>query len=264
MSKGFGFTVMKEAMDARKALMKQIHVVDNRTIRVTLTFREGRAPEFKRQNCGGWTPRQQAERAVLSDEVQRLEVKEGRCYVGPLPDNCSPNLLEDHFKKFGLVARSDVSRKVSNPMKKNFGTIRFRETQACKRVLQNPRHLVNGQQVEVALSKFCLEMLMSASTVWLWEVSWSLEQAELARHFASFGAVFRALHIFNPSTGEKKGYGLVDFVKEDTVAAACSGAGKGPWRFTIKGQQGFYGRFLPKELKRDLMYMEDRCGHQFF
>ena len=29
-------------------------------------------------------------------------------------------------------------------------------------------------------------------------------------------------------------------------------------RFTVKGQQGFYGKFLPKMLKRDLMYMEDR------
>ena len=26
----------------------------------------------------------------------------------------------------------------------------------------------------------------------------------------------------------------------------------------MKGQQGFYGKFLPKMLKRDLMYMEDR------
>ena len=30
------------------------------------------------------------------------------------------------------------------------------------------------------------------------------------------------------------------------------------FRFTVKGQQGFYGKFLPKMLKRDLMYMEDR------
>ena len=29
-------------------------------------------------------------------------------------------------------------------------------------------------------------------------------------------------------------------------------------RFTVKGQQGFFGKFLPKMLKRDLMYMEDR------
>jgi RNA recognition motif-containing protein len=174
----------------------------------------------------------------------------------------SPNILEDHFSKFGLVANCNVNRGANNTTKKSFGVIVFQETQACKRVLQNPRHFVNDQLVEVALSRFCLEMLMSPSTVWAWELSWSLEQEELAVYFAQFGAVYRAIHIGNPATGEKKGYGLVDFVEEDTAAKACRGPGKGPYSFTLKGSRAFYGRFLPRELKRDLMYMEDRFGNE--
>ena len=61
--------------------LAQIHIVDNRTIRVTLTFRPPKVGEEKRKNCGAWKPRQQEERALLSDEVQGLDVREGRCVV---------------------------------------------------------------------------------------------------------------------------------------------------------------------------------------
>ena len=153
-----------------------------------------------------------------------------RLYIGPLAENVSPNILEDHFSKFGLVAKSNVVRGVNNDIKKTYGVIRFRETQSCKRVLQNPKHHVNEKPVEVALSKFCLEMLMRPTTLWLWEIGYSLEQQELGKHFAQYGPVFRAIHIFNPATGEKKGYGFVDFVNENTVAEACKGPGKGPYK----------------------------------
>jgi len=261
LSKGFGFVSMQASEGAKKALLRQIHIVDNRTIRVTLTFRPPKVGEEKRKNCGAWKPKQQEERALLSDEVQAIDVREGRLYIGPLAENVSPNILEDHFSKFGLVAKSNVVRGVNNDIKKTYGVIRFRETQSCKRVLQNPKHHVNEKPVEVALSKFCLEMLMRPTTLWLWEIGYSLEQQELGKHFAQYGPVFRAIHIFNPATGEKKGYGFVDFVNENTVAEACKGPGKGPYRFTVKGQQGFFGKFLPKMLKRDLMYMEDRLGN---
>ena len=131
------------------------------------------------------------------------------------------------------MAKSNVVRGVNNDIKKTYGVIRFRETQSCKRVLQNPKHHVNEKPVEVALSKFCLEMLMRPTTLWLWEIGYSLEQQELGKHFAQYGPVFRAIHIFNPATGEKKGYGFVDFVNEDTVAQACKGPGKGPYRWDL-------------------------------
>ena len=206
-------------------LIHAVHVVDNRTIRVTLTFRDNREKDPRPQgsNPRSFNPKLLEQRAVLTDEVAGIEVKEGRVYVGPLSNNVSPNILEDHFGKFGGVFKSNVSCAKDNTMKKNFGVVSYRETQSCKRVLQNPRHSINGESVEVCLSKFCLEMLMSSSTLWMWEIGWSLEKEELAKHFAQFGPVFRAIHIFNPVNGEKKGYGLVDFVEEDTVAKACSG-----------------------------------------
>ena len=41
-----------------------------------------------------------------------------RLYIGPLAENVSPNILEDHFSKFGLVAKSNVVRGVNNDIKK--------------------------------------------------------------------------------------------------------------------------------------------------
>ena len=94
LSKCFGFVSMQASDGAKKALLKQvlrgfffsyciirytqIHIVDNRTIRVTLTFRPPKPSEEKRKNCGSWKPRQQEERALLSDEVQSIDVREGR------------------------------------------------------------------------------------------------------------------------------------------------------------------------------------------
>ena len=97
LSKCFGFVSMQASDGAKKALLKQVlrgffllklsyciirctqmHIVDNRTIRVTLTFRPPKPSEEKRKNCGSWKPRQQEERALLSDEVQSIDVREGR------------------------------------------------------------------------------------------------------------------------------------------------------------------------------------------
>merc|ERR1711864_1830 len=147
-------------------------------------------------------------------------------------------------------------------MKKNFGVICFSDTMPVKRGLQNPRHFVNDQYVEISLSKFAMEVFLSPTTVWLWSLDWSITKDELTSFFhKQFGAVYRAMHILNPLTGEKKGYGFVDFVDEGNVRKACQNCGNQGRDFYIKGQKGFFGRQLPRNLKRDLMYMEDRFGN---
>ena len=93
-----------------------------------------------------------------------------------------------------------------------------------KRVLQNPRHFINDQYVDITLSKFAMETFLSPTTLWMWELSWSVTKEDITRYFMQFGAVFRSMHILNPMTGEKKGYGFVDFVDPGNVRKACHGA----------------------------------------
>ena len=68
------------------------------------------------------------------------------------------------------------------------------------------------------------------------------------RYFQQFGSIFRAMHIFNPFTGEKKGYGFVDFV-DFNVVKRCTHGGSNSKMFQIHGQQAWYGKFLPRNIK---------------
>ena len=56
------------------------------------------------------------------------------------------------------------------------------------------------------------------------------------------------MHIFNPFTGEKKGYGFVDFV-DFNVVKRCTHGGSNSKMFQIHGQQAWYGKFLPRNIK---------------
>jgi hypothetical protein len=73
--------------------------------------------------------------------------------------------------------------------------------------------------------------------------------------------VFHAMHIYNPVSGEKRGYGFVDFVDESSTRRALAAAQQAQNRFEVKGQRGHFGKYLPQKIKRDLMYIEDRFGN---
>ena len=85
--------------------------------------------------------------------------------------------------------------------KKAFGVVQFKETMAVKRALQNPRHYINEQFVEIALSKFAIEAFLSPSTLWVWDLAWAITKEDLVHYFSKFGKVYRAMHIYNPITG---------------------------------------------------------------
>ena len=85
--------------------------------------------------------------------------------------------------------------------KKSFGVVQFKETMAVKRALQNPRHYINEQFVEIALSKFAIEAFLSPSTLWVWDLAWAITKEDLIQYFSKFGKVYRAIHIYNPITG---------------------------------------------------------------
>jgi len=114
MTKGYGFVTMLEPIMCQKILAQAVHVVDTRTIRVSLTH-SARTHDWKPPN-----PRKHEEKIELIHEVGNIDVREGRVYVGPLPDNVSPNILASHFSQYGIVANSNVSRAVHNTMKKKF------------------------------------------------------------------------------------------------------------------------------------------------
>jgi len=257
MTKGFGFVTMRTADDTKKILSQSVHIVDNRTIRVSLTrVAPGKTNDYKPKN-----PRIYEEKIELIHEVGKIDVREGRIYIGQLPDNVSPNILASEFSKYGLVDTSNVSRAIHNTMKKSFGFVNFKETMAVKRVLQNPRHYIHEQHVDITLSKFGMETLLSDSIIWLWGLDWSINEEDLHRFFTQFGAVYHAMHIHNPVNGEKRGYGFVDFIEDSSTKKALAAAHERQNRFEVKGQQGRFGKFLPQKTKRDLMYIEDRFGN---
>jgi len=255
MTKGFGFVTMSTPEACAQILTQAVHVVDNRTIRVSLTQTNSN-PDYKPRQ-----PRNYEEVIDLIHEVGKIDVREGKIYVGQLPDNVSPNILADHFSQYGIVNTSNVSRAVHNTMRKNFGFVNFKETMAVKRVLQNPKHFINQRQVDITLSKFGMETLLSDSIVWLWGLDWSIQSEDIQKYFSQFGQVYHAMHIHNPVTGEKRGYGFVDFVDQKCTQGVIKTAGVHKNKLIIKGQKGHYGKWLPSKVKRDLMYIEDRFGN---
>ena len=124
---------------------------------------------------------------------------------------------------------------------------------AVKRALQNPRHYINEQFVEIALSKFAIEAFLSPSTLWVWDLAWAITKEDLIQYFSKFGKVYRAMHIYNPitgmylfidlkqkyfiidMTGDKKGYGFVDFIDQANMTKACGGPNRIK-NFDIKGK----------------------------
>ena len=109
---------------------------------------------------------------------------------------------------------------------------------AVKRALQNPRHYINEQFVEIALSKFAIEAFLSPSTLWVWDLAWAITKEDLIQYFSKFGKVYRAMHIYNPITGDKKGYGFVDFIDQANMSKACGGPNRIK-NFDIKGRDIF-------------------------
>jgi len=259
-TKGFGFITMKESVAAQKILSQAVHVVDCRSIRVSMTH------TLKNEH---WEPskdyqqmyvKREEDRIQLLSEVNGIDVREGRLYCGPLPFNVSPNILADKFSTYGNVVHADVCKADQNMCKKPFGVIHFKETMAVKRALQNPRHFINEQYVDVTLSRFAMEAFLSPSTLWIWQLAWSITKEDLVKYFSKFGKVYRAMHVYNPVTGDKKGYGFVDFVDQACLTRACGGPQKVK-TFEIKGQKCVYAKFLDKQLKRDFSFMEDRFGN---
>ena len=111
---GFGFVTMVDSGAVEKILSQAVHVVDCRSIRVSLTHtvknQDWEAPKNFEKNYA----KRETDRIDLLNEVNKIEVREGRLYVGALPFNVSPNILADHFSSYGIVAHSDVSRAEQN------------------------------------------------------------------------------------------------------------------------------------------------------
>ena len=176
MTKGFGFVTMKDPWLATRSCAKAC------TSWTTEPFGARNSNyEWKPAN-----PAKHEEKIALIHEVPGIEVREGRIYVGPLPDNVMPNSLAAQFSQYGIVAGSNVSRAVNNTMKKNFGVVSYKETMPVKRVLQNPRHFVNEKYVDVTLSKFGMEVLLSNTVMFVWNLEWTVSNEELIRYFQQF------------------------------------------------------------------------------
>ena len=91
MTKGFGFVTMLEPAMCQKILAESVHVVETRTIRVSLTH-STKTYDWKPPN-----PRKHEEKIELIHEV-----------------DVSPNNLASHFSQYGIVASTNVSRAVHN------------------------------------------------------------------------------------------------------------------------------------------------------
>ena len=113
---GFGFVTMVDSGAVEKILSQAVHVVDCRSIRVSLTHtvKNGQPDWEAPKNFEKNYAKRETDRIDLLNEVNKIEVREGRLYVGALPFNVSPNILADHYSSYGIVAHSDVSRAEQN------------------------------------------------------------------------------------------------------------------------------------------------------
>ena len=111
---GFGFVTMVDSGAVEKILSQAVHVVDCRSIRVSLTHTVKNHDWEPPKNFEKNYAKRETDRIELLNEVNNIDVREGRLYVGALPFNVSPNILADHFSSYGIVAHSDVSRAEQN------------------------------------------------------------------------------------------------------------------------------------------------------
>jgi len=84
-----------------------------------------------------------------NEEINKAEFKQGKIYVGRIPDEISSEQIKSHFSKFGTITLFEqpidkVSMKV-----KDFCFITFKKESSAKRLINTGLTTINGFQIKV-------------------------------------------------------------------------------------------------------------------
>lgn len=94
-----------------------------------------------------------------------------RIYIGPLAENVTPSDLARQFGLFGVIQGiSRLRGSGTTTSQVSYGFIDFQENVSIRRAFAS-KVFVHGRHVKVALSRLAMEVALSDSTVYFFEVS---------------------------------------------------------------------------------------------
>lgn len=228
------------------------HIIERRPVRVSFAATQGQSQNSKKGKNNA------------SEVLDAMHLPEqSRLYLGPLEEDVIANDVTKQFCQFGTVQLVQRIRASETTVKKSFGFVDYHEGSSAVCRAFGTRAFVKGRHVQLSLSKFAMELLLSDTCIFFYEAYEYCDEQHLEQHFSQFGQVYRALHIRNDPALTKpsdyfpwKNYGFIDFVSYASSARAL----EQKTQLLHPGQFVRVGRTLPQILLFDLMAISDKYG----
>jgi len=124
-SRGFGFVTYSSTDMVDAVQQNRPHTID------------GTKVETKRA-----TPREEAGKPETGKTVKKI-------FVGGLKDDMTNEVLQEYFSQYGNVTMAEHLTEKETGRKRGFGFVEFDDYDPVDKVIQQPKHQINGQRVDI-------------------------------------------------------------------------------------------------------------------
>lgn len=175
------------------------------------------------------------EKKAPADEGEKEPAETTRIHVTNLPWSYTDEKLKELFSPAGEVVSASVVKK-PNGDSKGFGFVEYKTVDDAKKAIAELNNqLVNERCIGVIFSTSQgpyestpkqakaeeeVEEGEVSNRLHVRQLAWKVRKAELEEAFAKFGELTSCRVVKNKRTGRSKGYGFVEFVKEEDATKA--------------------------------------------
>jgi len=209
-SRGFGFVTFACSFMAEAAFEHDEHLINDKKIALRLA-----KPDKKKNKKS--LPELERESRDLKDLCKNKR----SIYVGSLKPEITEQDLVGYFSVFGKVLRAHKIADKDTGAVKTYGFVDFAEFGVVQKIMNVPRHFIQGKRIRVDLSRPRIEFSHQTKTVFVGGLEDGIDDPELMKYFSEFGFVTRALRIPNGDEPKRK-YGFIDFDDYDAVDIVVS------------------------------------------
>ncbi|KAA8915038.1 hypothetical protein FN846DRAFT_924603 [Sphaerosporella brunnea] len=175
----------------------------------------------------------------VQKKVKKEESGEGEnsknLFVGSLSWNIDDDWLRSEFEKFGELSRCTVLTDRATGRSKGFGYVEFTTAEAAKAALEAMQGKeLDGRPLNVDYSsprperapnndraaKFGDQRSSESDTVFVANLSFEVDEDTVRNEFESFGEIIGLRLPTDPDSGQRKGFGYIQFASVDQAKAA--------------------------------------------
>ncbi|CAN6194665.1 unnamed protein product [Urochloa humidicola] len=146
-------------------------------------------------------------------------------YVGDLADNVDEPMLIEVFSQVAAVATARICRDNISRTSLGYGYVNFHSHEDAVRALEALNFApLNGKTIRLMFSNRDPSMRKSGrANVFVKNLEPSIDSKSLYDLFSSFGTILSCKVATDPSTGQSKGYGFVQYESEESAQDSING-----------------------------------------